>query len=53
MFQRDTEVNFPLPKYNPSLLNISYYRQFIPLFAAAWAGGVVAAGRGPVTLDTA
>ena len=29
MFQRDTEVNFPLPKYNPYLLNISYYRQFI------------------------
>ena len=51
MFQRDTEVNFPLPKYNPYCLILVIT---VGLFAAAWAGGrVVAAGRGPVTLDTA
>ena len=50
MFQRDTEVNFPLPKYNPYCLILVIT---VGLFAAAWAGGrVVAAGRGPVTLDT-
>ena len=47
MFQRDTEVNFPLPKYNPYCLILVIT---VGLFAAAWAGGGGGAVRSHWTL---